>query len=104
MSTRTDCRATCGKDDAVLPTDLFSDVLDRFADFATSLAKRFLHVSCGSISFAFFAQLLVVIHLADLFLELALGLVDLPLHFVFVPHEVLPFLHRESSAELVPLC
>jgi len=54
-------------------------------------------------SFALVAQALVIGQLADLFLYLTLGLVDFPVHFIFVPHENLLLVSiPRRSARLVP--
>src|SRR5712691_10727266 len=70
----------------VLSRDFIADAFDGFADLPPALAERFFDLTRRLFRLAFVAQLLVLVHFADRFFDLALGLIDFPAHFILIPH------------------
>src|SRR4051794_23962602 len=79
--------------------DLVAEILDRVADFAPTLAERFLHFTRGLVGLAFVAKLFVTLQIADALLDIALQLIRFAVHFILIPHRTPP---RERGARLVP--
>src|SRR5262249_1569528 len=70
--------------------DRVADVLDRLAVLTPALAERLLlSLARCLVRLAFVPQPVIVAQVARGLLHATLGLIDLALHFIFVPHESL---------------
>src|SRR5262249_5592395 len=69
-----------------LSRNFVADVLDGFADLASTFADRFFDLARRAISRAFVAKTLVVAHLAGFFFQRSLDLVGLSADLVLILH------------------
>src|SRR5581483_1672829 len=107
-TTAADCSGQAGGWRFRLPRwstlDRVADTYDRVARLAARSTNSGLNLAHGLVNATRSLQIVVARQRADRLLDLALGLIDLPVALVLVPHHVKPPLHRFLTLNATSLC